>query len=449
MVNRSGTTCALLLALNAAALAAQTPAEVQRARELAEQAGAAYRVNDLEKSLGLLEKALRLRPAHSVMLYNAARIAARMGSTDRALEYLSAAAQLGLVIDLKGDTVLSRLARDARFTPIGEQLARNRMPVGSSDVAFRIDARAFLPEGIAFDRVTRSFLVGSVHQRRIVRIDSAGIARDFVAAAAGASSPPALAARASSPPGQSRLFGVFGIAVDAARRRVWVTTAALSQVRDVTSAELGHTAVHVYDADTGELERSYAPIDSAAHRFGDVAVDTVSGDAYVSDDDAGAVYRIRNGSGELSALVTSGSLDSPQGMAVFPAEQRLIVADYSTGLWQVDMRTGGIVQLHGERPLHLIGLDGLARHGGDVIVIQNYPEPHRVLRIALSPELDRITGYEVIESMNEAFSEPTLGVVVGDAFYYIANSQWPLFAPGREADRASAEPPIILRARLR
>ena len=31
---------------------------------------------------------------------------------------------------------------------------------------------------------------------------------------------------------------------------------------------------------------------------------------------------------------------------------------------------------------------------------------------------------EVLEANNALFDEPTLGVVVGDEFYYVADSQW-------------------------
>ena len=39
-------------------------------------------------------------------------------------------------------------------------------------------------------------------------------------------------------------------------------------------------------------------------------------------------------------------------------------------------------------------------------------------------KLDSITSYKILENANPNFNEPTLGVIVKNNLYYIANSQW-------------------------
>jgi hypothetical protein len=56
---------------------------------------------------------------------------------------------------------------------------------------------------------------------------------------------------------------------------------------------------------------------------------------------------------------------------------------------------------------------------------------------------------EVLERGHPRYDEPTLGVLVGDDMYYVANSQWERFGEdGRVANPESLEPPVVLRLRL-
>lgn len=86
---------------------------------------------------------------------------------------------------------------------------------------------------------------------------------------------------------------------------------------------------------------------------------------------------------------------------------------------------------------------------GDLIVIQNGVNPHRVARLTLSEDGSRVTRAEILEMNNALFDEPTLGVVAGGWFHYVANSQWgrfdkhgTLFPMDRLAE------PVILKMKL-
>jgi hypothetical protein len=55
----------------------------------------------------------------------------------------------------------------------------------------------------------------------------------------------------------------------------------------------------------------------------------------------------------------------------------------------------------------------------------------------------------VLERAHPAFDEPTLGVVVGDDFYYIADGQWERFGEdGTVADAGALRPTVVLRLGL-
>jgi hypothetical protein len=73
------------------------------------------------------------------------------------------------------------------------------------------------------------------------------------------------------------------------------------------------------------------------------------------------------------------------------------------------------------------GIDGLYRHGNRLIAIQNGIQPHRVVAMKLSGDGLAIESSEILAMNLPEFDEPTLGTVVGDDFYFVANSHWNRF----------------------
>ena len=95
------------------------------------------------------------------------------------------------------------------------------------------------------------------------------------------------------------------------------------------------------------------------------------------------------------------------------------------------------------------GIDGLYCHRGRLIGIHNGVAPHRVVRFGLLPSGERILEAEVLELAHRRYPEPTLGVLVEGALFYVANSQWERFGPdGRIPDLDRLERPVVLRLPL-
>ena len=71
------------------------------------------------------------------------------------------------------------------------------------------------------------------------------------------------------------------------------------------------------------------------------------------------------------------------------------------------------------------------------------------LRLILSSDLARVERFEVLEANNPVFDEPTLGVLIQDNFYFIANSQWGLVDDkGQLGPADKLADPIILKMKL-
>jgi hypothetical protein len=72
-----------------------------------------------------------------------------------------------------------------------------------------------------------------------------------------------------------------------------------------------------------------------------------------------------------------------------------------------------------------------------------------VVRFTLAPAGDRILESRVLERAHPRYDEPTLGVLVGEELFYVANSQWERFGPdGRIADSTALQRPVVLRLPL-
>jgi len=173
------------------------------------------------------------------------------------------------------------------------------------------------------------------------------------------------------------------------------------------------------------------------------------GTIYASDTQGQAIWRVLPGAGGAELLATHPLLRSPQGMVQTVDGAGLLVADYSHGLLRIDHTTGSVGPLDVPAGMTLLGIDGLARHGDDLIAIQNGGVIPRVIRIRLDPAERRVLAFEVLDRNTAAADEPTLGAVVGDDFFYVANSQWEKRGEdGATLPGAVLTPTIILRLPL-
>ena len=242
------------------------------------------------------------------------------------------------------------------------------------------------------------------------------------------------------------LWAALGMAVDAPRRRLWVATSALPEMADALPADEGRAALVAFDLDSGRgVARHELPRDRH-HVLGDVIV-TPAGDVFTTDSTSPAIYRLPVDGRALETIAAGEPFVSLQGLALSADGARLFVADYAKGIFAIDLASRRVRLLDAPRTAGLLGIDGLYRAGGALLGIQNGTDPPRLLRLAVDG--DRIASAEVVDSAHPKATDPTLGVVVGNRFFYIGNSQWSAAQAGGKADPAvTAEDPVILGAEL-
>lgn len=404
---------------------AQTGAgSYERARELTR---AAYKADDegrhTEATEGL-EQALALRPNHPGLIYALAQTTAAAGKREAALGWLELYAALGLTTDLARAEALAPLHDDPQFIAAAAKITANGKQQGDVARTFTASQTLLLVEGIAFDELQHRYFLSSIYERKIVSATTDGTVSPFAGADLG-------------------LWSPTGMKVDKARGHLIVASAATPQTAGIDEADQGKSAVHILNLETGALVKKWQ-FGGNQHWFGDVALGP-DGTIYISDSLQKELYKIPGGTGDIETLVSHADWPSAQGITLSDNGAFLYMADYAMGLFRIDLKTKAVLALSPSPDLAPYGIDGLYFHDGALIAIQNGVNPQRVIRIKLNEAGDRITGMDLLASGHPDFLEPTLGVIVGDAFRFIANSGWPHFSKMPEDPEALRKelPPTI------
>jgi DNA-binding beta-propeller fold protein YncE len=399
----------LVVLLLACIAGTATPATAAPIDDAAAAAVAAKAAGDFAAMEAALNKALALRPLHPRWSYHLAIARAKQGATDGALILLEQVAAQGAAYQPETDPDLTSLASAPRFEAIVARFARNRAPVLAPKVAFTLEDRALIPEGLACANDGVCY-VSSVRRGSITRVSADGRARPFVT------------------PRRDGLWSALGITLDQARGLLWVASAALPELEGVTPEERGRSGVFGFALGDGRLvHRALLPDDGKPHALGDLRV-LDDGRLLVSDQLGGLLYTLEPRSGAFKRLTAPGALVSPQGAVVARDGQSALVADYALGLMKVNLRSGVVSRVPSLPEISTYGIDGLYGHGDALIAVQNGLRPHRVLWLELDAA-GRIARSRVLAANDPRFSEPTLGAVIGDRFRFIANSQWDRFGP--------------------
>ncbi|HEX3757521.1 MAG TPA: SMP-30/gluconolactonase/LRE family protein [Kofleriaceae bacterium] len=344
-----GRSLALVLVL-AAAVRAEPAADPER------EAFRAYRAKDYAGFLSHMRVAYAREPSLPQSIYNLAAAEALAGSPDEAVRLLARLATTGVGFPIEADDKFRGLRERVDFQAEVQAMKANRAPHGRAEPAFALRERDLLTEGVAYDPRTRSFFVSSVRHRKIVAIDERGRQRDFVAE------------------GQDGLFGVFGMAVDPARRMLWAASTAVPQMIGYRPEDKDAAGLFAFDLATGKLVSKYLlPRDGRPHALGDVIVSS-AGVAYTTDSESPTVYRVDAPRHRLDVVVDGGFV-SLQGLALSPDEHVLYLADYARGLYALTLADRSIARLEPAPTIAATGIDGLYLHRGRLIATRTASNP--------------------------------------------------------------------------
>lgn len=419
----------LFLHISVFSIFGQTSAEMAAGRIAEKQAVADYQAKNFPAFLENIKKTNDLRPNHSRLIYNLAVAYALNGKNDDALNSLERLAKMGLVFQIEKDQNFKNLAVDEKFKMIQQQMNQNRQPLNNSKKAFSLNQKELITESIAYNPQSKTFYISSIHQRKIISITSNGEETDFSTESDG-------------------LWSVSGMKVDEKRQILWVCSSVFPQMKGFKKDDDGKSGIFKYDLKTGKLLNKYLlSNESEKHALGDLVLNK-QGDVFATDSISPYIYFIDSKSDKLEVFIKSDLFSSLQGLTFAPDEKTIFVADYGKGIFKLDMQNKTINQLKPASNITLLGLDGLYFHNAKLIGIQNGINPQRVVSFKLDHSANEIIDYNLLEANHIDFNEPTLGVIIGDELFYIANSQWELVNEKAELQIEKLKNPVILKIKL-
>ncbi len=417
----------------AADLAAQAPTFQQIFRYIESGLQGLAR-GDTAAYLTETRQAYAIAPLVPPVAYHHARAHALGGSRDSATLLLGRLATQGAVavLDAGEDSAFAALRQTPAWRPIAAGIERTRVPVATSRPAFELAERDLTAEGTAWDARMRTLFLSSLYKRKIVAVAADGMPRDFV------------------PSGRDGLGPVVGLEVDAGRRGLWAASMVLREANiplaDTTF--LGNGLLFHYDVDTGRLRRRYVlpPAGGVRHGFNDLTV-MPNGDVYITDSQAGAIYRLPAGRDRLIEVLPPSTYTFPNGITRSD-DGALVFVAHAGGIDRIEAASGRRTLLASPDTLNLGSIDGLAYYRKSLIAHQ----PgwfQRVIRVQLDAKQEGVASWETIERNHPRFAQPTTGEVAGSEYYYIANAQLRKFRDGKILPLDSLDQVLILKADLR
>lgn len=388
-----------------------------------------YKKKNFANSAELFEKANNIRPGHPTIMYNLSAASALSGNSTKALDFLNRLAEMKLVFHPEEDRDFALLWGNDYFKTIIEEFQNNNKPAGQTNTAFYLNENNLITEGMAYYPKTNIFYISSIHKRKIISVGENGSFTDFISS------------------GVDGIWGIFGMAVDTSNGVLWVCTSAVTQIQNYNNTDSGKAGVFKYDLATKKLIKKYILDDGNKHVFGDLALSS-AGDIFVSDSKSNRIYVIDHERDILEEFFTDGFI-SLQGLTLSQDNSSLFIADYASGIYEINTATKQINKISFPDSICTLGTDGLYFYKNSLIAVQNGINPNRVVRLFLSDDQKSIISYKILAANNFPMEDPTLGVFKENNFFFIANSQWnKINENGFPQPYEKWETPTILRINL-
>ena len=381
--------------------AALNIATAQNLEEYFNGAKKAYSEKKFEAFYTLINKAHELHPYHQVILYQKGIAAALTNHQEESVKSLREAILINADFDLNIPDLLM-LSGNKEFAAVKELQSKLKQSIIQSDTAFIIKDRSLHLESIAASERKGVFFGSSIYERKLVRIGKNGETTNFTTPT-------------------KNVAAVMGTKLHKRKKEVWICASPLPEMKNYDSA--ARSGVFQLELRTGKILKEFETDSIRDSILGDLIV-SKKGEVFVSDSKSNCVLKVNRERGKLEVFYSNEAFWNIQGITFSDDEAYMFIADYIKGVFRLDMRTMQLIYVDRKVLSSLKGIDGLTFYKGSLIAIQNGVKPMRVTQYFLNKELNAVVDYRIIDRGHPAFNEPTNGCLVGDEFYYVANSQW-------------------------
>ena len=383
----------VLMAGQAGAQTVDAASDLGKFRDYRDAGMKAMDHGDPNAAMANFVKAGEIIPDSPSILLLKVQVAQKQNNLKGARAYLGEYLSRGYVLDLKKYSDFRQFWSDA----LEARNRQNRSEVGELRVVSSSPDFA-ITEGIAYAPETTQFFVSGVRTGTVTALTTQG-ARDVIHFRAG--------------------VAAYGLGLRDGK--LWATTAASKQTLKFDSKTSIPSKIVVIDPANGQVVQTI--VDSAKSRkFGHLLLGAE--DLYVADSEHGEILRLNGYKGELQTLVPEGYMDTPDAMAEREGGKTLMVADYISGLYRIDLATGEMKHIAPPADASLLGISFITRYGNDLVAIQTGFNPNRILRLHMSDDWSEVKSVDVALRSDTQLSQPTQGIMDGDTFVFVSKSQW-------------------------
>jgi hypothetical protein len=249
----------------------------------------------------------------------------------------------------------------------------------------------FTPAGLAYDAVSRRFIVGDRLARKLAVVDEFSTHVANLASAQGAG-----------------FRDVAALEIDPQEGTLWVVSGGDEQ-----------TALHKLQLVSGRSLGTYVvPESFGPTRLTDVAATPQRG--VLALDAVG--HRLFRLSAKRPSLELAANLADGRPSSVAPVSDAVVYVAHDGGLTRVDLGSRVLTEVKAAAPADLSGLARIRWHRGSLIAIQRAGEGYRAIRIALDRAGRRATGIDVLDG-SLSTTDPTAATVSGGVLYYLASGE--------------------------
>ena len=354
------------------------------------------------------------KPNDPALMYLLARAQSLSGRPGDALVMLQRLRELGITTDAAIDDDFRRvraLKGWAEFTaPAASDIAGSSTPptpvpapapavsappptrdagAAAPTTALTFDAGSLDPVGLAYDAVSRRFLVGDRTQGRLIVIDEVSHHTVILVSAASA----------------DFLARISGFAIDAKRGDLWVA-----------STDERESALHKLQLVSGRVLTKVATSrESGPVRFEDVVVAS-DGTVFAVDAAGGRLFRLAPGAREFEMAHEIGFTGA---RALAHVSGNTFFVGTETALLRVEIGRRAASPLSAPRGTSLGQIGRLQSYGGSLLAMQQTSSGPRLVRLTLDDDAKAVKRLEVVD--DDVASE-TAGALSGETFFYLARN---------------------------
>jgi len=409
------------------AAVAETIALPDSVLQLRDFASKAYAQEKYRAFVKIMEKLHQLRPLDTDYMYQLGLAYSLVDNKRGAYNMMLTLQRQGAAYDFNATDDSENIRGTEVYEYVNDLMVRASEPAGIVEDVLTLADDVVLPEAIDWDPINETFLIGTVSDGRILRVDDNGKSSTILKADA-----------------ENGMWSIFDIKVDHKRKIFWVSSAALPGFKNYSQADYGRSALFKFDLKSGKLlQRIPMALDGNPHSFANMAL-ADNGDVYIADSQAPVLYVFKPGDKSPRVFAASKDLLSIRSLVLNNDNTYLYLSDYSNGLFIINLENGQMRAPIMPETLNTSGIDGMYRWKDSLVIIQNGFKPSRVLRIKLDADGVEVKDMAPLAVAQPVFDNPNFGVIRGDWLYYFANSHW-----GKvDANGKASKPVSIVRTRV-